>query len=114
MPRTQIRPEFRRLSDWLSRARTGLRAINTNPLALAQAASAWELLEQNLGNLESDEAEEWAKTVLRLIPTGSGMPAGGLPEIQKRLSRQDRAMLRDLVQKLDRHVDKLYCNRGRR
>ena len=113
MPTTDVRHEFRRLSDWLASARSGLIAINTNPLALAQAASAWDLLEENLGKLESPEAEEWAATVLRIVRTGSDMPAGGLPEVQKALSREERATLCDLVKKLDKHVQALYFNRSR-
>lgn len=114
MPRAPIRPEFRRLSDWLASARSGLVSINTNPLALAQAASAWDLLENNLGKLESTEAEEWATTVLRIVRKGPNMPAGGLPEVQKSLSREDKATLRDLVKRLDKHVEDLYYNRRRK
>lgn len=89
-------------------------SVNTNPQALAQAASAWDLLQENLGKLESAEAEEWATTVLRIVRKGSDMPAGGLPEVQEGLTRTEKATLRDLVKKLDKHAEDLYYNRRRR
>ena len=113
MAQKEIRPEFRRLSQWLNDAKRDLRSINTNPLALAQADSAWGLLEKNVGKLESEEAEEWAKAVLRIVRVGPDMPAGGLTQVQKELSREERATLRDLVARLDKHVEDLYHNRQR-
>ena len=114
MAQAEIRPEFRRLSEWLSKARSGVRSMNSNPGFLAQVGSAWELLAANVGKLESEEAEQWAKKVLQIVREGSNMPAGGWPEVQKRLSREEKATLADLVRKLDKHVDDLYCNRRRR